>query len=60
MKGDDVKWVQFQLNLKGNNLEVDGIFGSLTNTAVRNFQRAHKLTVDGIVGQATRCELLKI
>lgn len=62
MTGNDVKWLQFQLSLDGYNLEVDGIFGSLTDTAVRNFQkaRAHKLTVDGIVGSATRGELLKI
>lgn len=59
MKGDDVKWLQFQLNLKGYSLEVDGVFGSLTDSAVRNFQKKSKLTVDGICGPATKTELLR-
>jgi len=32
---------------------VDGIFGTETQTAVRNFQRAHGLGIDGIVGPIT-------
>lgn len=32
---------------------VDGVFGSLTQTAVRNFQRQQGLIVDGIVGSQT-------
>jgi peptidoglycan hydrolase-like protein with peptidoglycan-binding domain len=32
---------------------VDGIFGSETKTAVRNYQRAHGLSVDGIIGPIT-------
>lgn len=35
------------------NLIPDGIFGRLTDEAVRNFQHAHGLTVDGIVGPKT-------
>lgn len=56
-KGDrnaDVKKVQQRLKdwgyYKG---AVDGIFGSQTRTAVRNFQKKNKLKVDGIVGSAT-------
>lgn len=36
---------------------IDGIAGPLTIGAVENFQRAHDLTVDGLVGPATRATL---
>jgi peptidoglycan hydrolase-like protein with peptidoglycan-binding domain len=32
---------------------VDGIFGSATQTAVKQYQSNHNLTADGIVGQKT-------
>lgn len=47
-RGSDVKALQLKLNLMP-----DGIFGPLTEEAVREFQRANRLTVDGIVGPAT-------
>lgn len=34
--------------------KADGYFGSITKTAVENFQRNNKLTVDGIVGDKTK------
>jgi peptidoglycan hydrolase-like protein with peptidoglycan-binding domain len=34
-------------------LTVDGVFGALTEAAVKAFQTAHKFTVDGIVGTVT-------
>jgi peptidoglycan hydrolase-like protein with peptidoglycan-binding domain len=32
---------------------VDGIFGGMTDAQVRNFQRTHRITADGIVGPQT-------
>jgi len=51
MNGTDVTEVQTKLNQLGYNCgTVDGWFGSLTDVAVRNFQSAKGLVVDGIVG----------
>jgi N-acetylmuramoyl-L-alanine amidase len=36
----------------------DGVFGNLTLEAVRRFQSASGLTVDGLVGPATREKLI--
>lgn len=59
MSGDDVKWLQWELNRAiGSGLEVDGIFGKLTKEAVIKFQKtAVGLEVDGICGPATRARL---
>ena len=38
---------------KALHLVEDGIFGNLTDEAVRDFQKANGLTVDGIVGEKT-------
>jgi peptidoglycan hydrolase-like protein with peptidoglycan-binding domain len=57
--GDAVRGVQeeFQFrNLSGDpsqGIQVDGIFGPLTDAAVRSFQQALGLVVDGIVGPLT-------
>lgn len=49
-----VKTMQQKLNAAGYNCGTpDGKFGSGTDTAVRNFQRAKGLTVDGKAGKAT-------
>lgn len=55
MCGNCVKWLQYELNAKGYNLEVDGIFGEETENAVKNLQE--KKFVDGIVGSLTRAAL---
>ena len=53
------KWVQWQLNRHGANLDVDGVFGKLSDAALRAFQASHGLTADGICGKLTR-EALKL
>ena len=51
--GPDVTKLQQALNSKGFTLTVDGEFGPNTETAVKQFQQASNLEVDGIVGPAT-------
>jgi zinc D-Ala-D-Ala carboxypeptidase len=51
--GEAVKAAQRQLNKYGYNLTVDGIFGSGTDTAARDYQSKHGLTADGIIGLGT-------
>ena len=55
-KGAKGPWVgvcQVDLNKYGSKLAVDNDFGLSTDAAVRAFQRAKKLAVDGVVGPAT-------
>ncbi len=49
--GDDVMWLQQKLVDKGYSLEVDGIFGAITEKYVLDFQK--KYFVDGLVGTLT-------
>ena len=58
-KGDQVKALQRMLRTMGHyTSSVDGDFGSLTDTAVRTYQKKNGLTVDGIVGAKTWTKLL--
>ena len=51
---DSVKVLQTILNYLGYNCgDIDGSFGSDTNTAVKKYQKAQGLSVDGIVGKDT-------
>lgn len=63
IKGDNaqnVKLVQKRLaDLGYYKIKVDGIWGSKTSAAVKNFQRDYGLKVDGIVGSGTE-KALKI
>jgi peptidoglycan hydrolase-like protein with peptidoglycan-binding domain len=55
-KGDrdhPVRTLQDLLRQGGYPISVDGIFGPLTDQAVRSFQQAKQLNVDGIVGPLT-------
>ena len=52
-RGEDVKRLQTLLNNEGYSLDVDGIFGEKTQSAVRQYQRNQGLDVDGIVGANT-------
>lgn len=57
-RGTQVKQMQQKLKNWGYYTgDVDGIFGSKTESAVRYFQRKNGLTVDGIVGPATAKKL---
>ena len=40
--------------------EVDGVFGTLTESAVRAFQQENDLVVDGIIGKNTWAKLSQI
>lgn len=51
-RGNEVKALQEKLNLKA-----DGIFGPITEEAVKDFQRSNGLEVDGIVGADTLSKL---
>jgi peptidoglycan hydrolase-like protein with peptidoglycan-binding domain len=52
--GEAVRELQIALEETGNNPgPIDGVFGDQTEAAVRAFQQARGITVDGIVGQIT-------
>lgn len=52
--GDDVRYVQEILQILGYYRgDIDGYYGPLTEQAVRQFQEANGLAVDGIVGPNT-------
>ncbi|MBY6038171.1 L,D-transpeptidase family protein [Fictibacillus nanhaiensis] len=54
-RGAEVRELQTKLtNLGYSTKGIDGVFGVNTDAAVRKFQKAKKLTVDGIVGPATK------
>jgi hypothetical protein len=62
-KGGDVQVLQESLNSLGylgigeRPLKIDGDFGHNTTHAIKSFQRAHHLHVDGIVGKQTLAAL---
>lgn len=58
-KGEQVKTLQRLLNAFGANLDVDGSFGSLTQSALKSYQNKNSLRVDGICGEKSWESLLK-
>ncbi len=61
MSGNDISELQGFLNLRNHEAgPVDGIFGRLTDHAVRSFQQEQDLGADGVVGPATRAAIRRI
>ena len=58
-QGSDVTELQKLLNQNGYTLDTDGIFGSKTQAAVKDYQQKNNLSVDGIVGDNTWGALTK-
>ena len=59
-RGGQVETIQALLNgFIDANLAIDGIFGSKTEQAVRDYQSSRDLDVDGIVGVQTWTRILK-
>jgi len=53
-KGNNVMWLQYELRESGYNLDIDGIFGTITLACLLDFQQSCKIEVDGICGKETR------
>lgn len=56
--GESVQVLQQLLNKLGNTLKEDGAFGSLTDAALRVYQRLHGLEVDGVCGPITWASII--
>jgi exopolysaccharide biosynthesis protein len=60
-RGNDVYEMQLMLNKLGFNCGMaDGVFGNGTNTQVVAFQKANKLTPDGVAGSMTLAALTNL
>jgi Putative peptidoglycan-binding domain-containing protein len=59
MTGEGVKWVQWELCEAGFEIDIDGVCGTATVTAIKGFQQSCKIVVDGKVGAVTR-QALKV
>src|SRR5215510_13422099 len=58
-QGPEVRAIQHLLRFKGQNLDVDGIFGPQTRAAAVAFQNQSGLSPDGIVGPLTWSALIQ-
>ena len=53
-RGDEVKWLQWELVESGFKLDVDGVFGTSTEYILKVYQKTCRLMIDGICGAQTR------
>lgn len=60
MKGDRVKALQDGLVKSGIAIDADGVFGETTEKAVKAFQRKHRMTIDGTVGEKTMAKIKEV
>jgi hypothetical protein len=58
--GSAVRTLQYMLRASGRSVAADGAFGSATESAVRSYQSAHGLSVDGVVGDNTWFSILPV
>lgn len=56
-RGEAVKDVQTMLSAQGYPVAVDGVFGRLTEEALKRFQAEAGISVDGVAGPVTRAAL---
>lgn len=52
-RDNDVRELQRALRCVGYDLEIDGVFGRITQECVKSFQATHDLVRDGVVGPLT-------
>jgi peptidoglycan hydrolase-like protein with peptidoglycan-binding domain len=52
-RGERVRTIQYMLDQRGYDVDIDGAYGATTTAAVKDFQRAVRLPVDGRVGPVT-------
>ena len=61
MRGDDIAALQNRLSEMGFNCgKVDGIFGAMTESAVKEFQKSAGVKADGTCGPATVMALMRL
>ena len=56
--GELARTAQYLLRQRGFDIAADGIVGPITDAAIRDFQKAENLAVDGIIGNQTWPQLI--
>lgn len=59
IKNEHVRLIQRNLNRLGYAVDVDGSYGPIMENTIKQFQKDHRLEVDGFVGAETTALLLK-